>query len=63
MAVPKRKTSKSKRNMRRSHNSLSDINIIIDKESGEPRISHRIDTSTGVYKGRQILKKKSKSTN
>ena len=63
MAVPKRKTSKSKRNMRRSHDSLRDINIITDKESGEPRISHRIDIATGVYNGRQILKKKSNSTN
>ncbi|MDC3017063.1 50S ribosomal protein L32 [Pelagibacteraceae bacterium] len=63
MAVPKRKTSPSKRNMRRSHNSIKDINIIIDKESGEPRISHRLDKSTGVYKGRQVLKTKSKETN
>ena len=62
MAVPKRKTSPSKRNMRRSHNSIKDINIIIDKESGEPRISHRLDKSTGVYKGRQVLKTKSKET-
>ena len=58
MAVPKRKTSKSKRNMRRSHDSLKQINIIEDKESGEPRISHRIDLSTGTYNGRQILIKK-----
>ena len=58
MAVPKRKTSKSKRNMRRSHDALRSINIIEDKESGEPRISHRIDLSTGIYNGRQILKKK-----
>ena len=58
MAVPKRKTSKSKRNMRRSHDSLKQINIIEDKDSGEPRISHRIDLSTGVYNGRQILIKK-----
>ena len=63
MAVPKRKTSKSKRNMRRSHHGIDNINIIIDKDSGEPRLSHKIDMSTGVYKGRQILKKKSKSTN
>ena len=63
MAVPKRKTSPSKRNMRRSHNSIKNINIIIDKESGEPRISHRLDKSTGVYKGRQVLKTKSKETN
>tara|TARA_X000000950_G_C13496891_1_gene490109 strand:- start:54 stop:245 length:192 start_codon:yes stop_codon:yes gene_type:complete len=60
MAVPKRKTSVSKRNMRRSHHSLKQINILIDKDSGEPRLSHQIDKSTGMYKGRQILKSKSK---
>ena len=58
MAVPKRKTSPSKRNMRRSHDSLKSINIIEDKESGEPRISHRIDLSTGMYNGRQVIKPK-----
>ena len=35
MAVPKKKTSKSKRNMRRSHDALSRINVIIDKDTGE----------------------------
>ena len=44
--------------MRRSHDSLKQINIIEDKDSGEPRISHRIDLSTGTYNGRQILIKK-----
>ena len=63
MAVPKRKTSVSKRNMRRSHHSLNNINIVFDKDSGEPRLSHQIDKSTGMYKGRQILKSKSKQTN
>mgnify|MGYP001458961753 CR=1 FL=1 len=58
MAVPKRKTSKSKRNMRRSHDKINLLNIIEDKESGEPRISHRIDLSTGMYKGKQIIKRK-----
>ena len=62
MAVPKRKTSPSKRNMRRSHHSLKDINIIEDKDSGEPRISHQIDISTGMYNGRQILKQKTPKT-
>ena len=60
MAVPKRKTSVSKRNMRRSHDSLKKINVILDKDSGDPRLSHRIDLSTGMYKGREILKKKTK---
>ena len=61
MAVPKRKTSESKRNMRRSHDSLVNLNILEDKDSGEPRLSHRIDKSTGMYNGRQILKQKTKS--
>ena len=58
MAVPKRKKSTSKRNMRRSHDKIILKNIITDKDSGEPRISHRMDLSTGVYNGRQVLKKK-----
>tara|TARA_B100000674_G_scaffold381836_1_gene324703 strand:- start:187 stop:378 length:192 start_codon:yes stop_codon:yes gene_type:complete len=63
MAVPKRKTSSSKKNMRRSHNAIKNKNIIIDKESGEPRLSHKIDKSTGMYNGRQVLKSKSKQNN
>ena len=63
MAVPKRKTSKSKRNMRRSHLSINNLNIIEDKDSGEPRLSHQIDLSTGVYNGKQVLIKKDKTSN
>ena len=55
MAVPKRKTSKSRRNKRRSHQRLSSINIIEDKKSGEFRLSHHIDLNTGIYNGKQIL--------
>tara|TARA_B100000575_G_C23080098_1_gene622262 strand:- start:1253 stop:1444 length:192 start_codon:yes stop_codon:yes gene_type:complete len=63
MAVPKRKTSVSKRKMRRSHDSLNRINVILDKDSGEPRLSHMIDLATGTYKGREVLKKKIKENN
>ena len=63
MAVPKRKTSPSKRNMRRSHDSIKSINIVEDKESGEPRLPHRIDISTGMYNGRQVLKQKTSKDN
>ena len=55
MAVPKRKTSKSRRDMRRSHHKISSINIIEDKKSGEFRLSHHIDLKTGFYNGRQII--------
>ena len=58
MAVPKRKTSKSKRDMRRSHDRINQLNIIEDKQSGEPRMSHQIDLTTGKYNGRDILIKK-----
>jgi len=58
MAVPKRKTSKSRRNKRRSHHRLSSINIIEDKKSGEFRLSHHIDLKTGQYNGKQILEPK-----
>jgi len=63
MAVPKRKTSRLKRNMRRSHDGIDQLNIILDKKSGEPRLTHRIDLSTGMYNGKTILIKKEKSEN
>ena len=55
MAVPKRKTSKSKRNKRRSHHKIKSVNIIEDKKSGELRLSHHVDLKTGFYKGRQVF--------
>jgi len=58
MAVPKRKTSKSKRNMRRSHHKIKANNIIEDKKTGEYRLSHHIDLKTGLYNGKQILEPK-----
>ena len=58
MAVPKRKTSKSRRDQRRSHHKISPINIIEDKKSGEYRLSHHVDQKTGIYNGRQILEPK-----
>ena len=55
MAVPKRKTSKSRRNKRRSHHRISSLNIVEDKKTGEFRLSHHIDLKTGLYNGKQIL--------
>ena len=58
MAVPKRKTSKSKRDQRRSHHGIKAANIIEDKKSGEYRLSHHVDLKTGFYKGRQVFEPK-----
>ena len=57
MAVPKRKTSKSRRNKRRSHHRLTASNVIEDKKSGEYRLPHHIDLKTGTYNGKKILDK------
>ena len=57
MAVPKRKTTKSRAGKRRSHIRHSPKNIIEDKKSGEYRLSHHIDLKTGTYNGKKILDK------
>ena len=47
MAVPKRKTSVSKKKMRRSHHRLSSVNIVEDKKTGEFKLSHHVDLKSG----------------
>ena len=60
MAVPKRKTTPSKRNMRRSHHRAGSQLFAEDKKSGELRRPHHMDLSTGMYRGKQIILKKVK---
>ena len=60
MAVPKSKTTPSKRNMRRSHHRAGTQSFAEDKKSGELRRPHHIDLSTGMYRGKQIIIKKVK---
>jgi large subunit ribosomal protein L32 len=55
MAVPKRKTSKARRDKRRSHHRIASMNVIEDKKSGEFRLSHHVDLKTGMYNGKQII--------
>lgn len=60
MAVPKSKITRSRRGMRRSHDALSTDAYVESKETGELHRPHHIDLKTGMYKGRQVLKVKSK---
>ncbi|WP_185983835.1 50S ribosomal protein L32 [Aureimonas mangrovi] len=55
MAVPKRKTTPSKRGMRRSADALSAPTYVEDKNSGELRRPHHIDLKTGMYRGKQVF--------
>jgi large subunit ribosomal protein L32 len=61
MAVPKKKTSKSRRDMRRSHHALSVPTVIEDKDTGEFRRPHHVDLKTGMYRGRQVITPKAEA--
>lgn len=39
---------------RRSHHALKNQNVITDKVSGTKRLPHRLDETTGMYRGMQI---------
>ena len=58
MAVPKRRTTRSKRNMRRAnHDKVVAPNLIPCPNCSEVMVSHRVCPSCGHYKGRAIMKK------
>lgn len=60
MAVPKKKKSKSRRNMRRGSNgsySLKIPNVVVDETTGEFKLSHHVSVD-GYYKGRKVIKDK-----
>ena len=55
MAVPKRRTSRSKRNMRRAnHDKVTAPNLVACSNCGEPSLPHRACASCGHYKGRAV---------
>jgi large subunit ribosomal protein L32 len=56
MAVPKKKTSKSRKNMRRAHDSLTPANSSACPQCKAPKIPHRACPSCGTYKGREVIK-------
>ena len=55
MAVPKRRKSRSKRDMRRAnHDKVTAPNLAPCPNCGEPVVSHRACASCGYYKGRSV---------
>jgi large subunit ribosomal protein L32 len=57
MAVPRKKVSRSKRNMRRSHDALTALNFSSCSNCGSPRLPHAVCESCGFYKGRFLPKR------
>lgn len=54
MAVQKSKKTRSRRGMRRSHDSLNKATLSIDPTSGETHLRHHV-TADGFYKGKKVL--------
>ena len=57
MAVPQNRVTKSRRNMRRSHDALTGPTLSVDQETGETHLRHHV-TKDGVYRGRQLFASK-----
>jgi large subunit ribosomal protein L32 len=55
MAVPKKKTSKSRRDQRRSHLALHPVNNVKCDNCGSDRLPHHICKSCGYYNKRQVF--------
>lgn len=55
MAHPKRRTSKSKRDMRRSHHALQAVALAVCSNCGDSHKAHNACPSCGYYRGRQVI--------
>ncbi|HOH97666.1 MAG TPA: 50S ribosomal protein L32 [Candidatus Cloacimonadota bacterium] len=55
MAVPKRKTSKTRRDKRRTHDALTAPQTTVCSKCGEVKRPHHICAKCGTYDGKQII--------
>src|SRR6476469_11149287 len=54
MAVPKRKTSKARRDKRRATHAIEAPRVNVCPQCGSPKRAHRICPTCGTYKGREV---------
>jgi large subunit ribosomal protein L32 len=55
MAVPKKKQTRSRRNMRRAHDALSASQHIECPNCGETKLPHHLCSACGYYDGREVV--------
>ena len=55
MAVAQRRTSKSRRNMRRSHHALKAPTVTTCSKCGKPLKPHTVCKACGYYNGKKII--------
>ena len=60
MAVPKRRVSKMKKGLRRSHLALNVPGMVTCSNCGELKLSHRVCPECGYYNGKQVKEIKQK---
>lgn len=56
MAVQKNRKTRSKRDMRRSHDALKAATLSVDSTTGETHLRHNVSPD-GFYRGRQVIVK------
>ncbi|TMW73110.1 50S ribosomal protein L32 [Alteribacter natronophilus] len=57
MAVPFRRTSKTRKNKRRTHQKLTVPGMVACPDCGEQKLSHRVCKACGSYKGKEVVNK------
>jgi large subunit ribosomal protein L32 len=57
MAVQQNRKSRSRRDMRRSHDALTAPTLSVDQTTGETHLRHHV-TKDGFYRGRQLFASK-----
>ena len=57
MAVPFRKISKTRKNMRRTHYKVTANGLVKCPQCNELKLSHKVCPECGFYKGREVIEK------
>ena len=60
MAVPKRRTSRSKQGMRRSHHFITPTQVQYCPHCEQPILPHRVCGNCGFYQNREVVAPKEK---
>ncbi len=56
MPVPKKKTSRAKRDKRRTHDKIKLKTISVCPHCSEPKLPHHVCPKCGMYKGVEVIK-------
>ena len=55
MAVPKRRTSRARRDKRRAHDAIGTPPQSVCPQCQAPKLPHRVCGSCGSYRGREVI--------